>query len=113
MREWLRTRPLLRYVFAIAVSVVGVAVVIGIEPVVGYVPLLFLPCVALVEAYAGVIPALISVIICILGSFLFLGTEPAFNERIHNLTKLATFPLVAIAIVYLMESQRRHRQVLS
>ena len=32
------------------------------------------------------------------------------NERLHNFAKLAIFPVVAVAVIYLMETRRRERQ---
>ena len=110
MHSWLRNRPLLGYLFAMVVSGLALAVVLGLEEVVGYIPLLFLAFVALVEAYAGLGPALLSVVACILGSFVFMNAHVIVNEHLHNYSKLAIFPVVAGAVIYLMESRRRERQ---
>lgn len=110
MHSWLRNRPLLAYLFAAAVGGISLGVVLGLERVVGYIPLLFLAFVALVEAYAGLGPALLSVAICILGSFFFMNAHVIVNEHLHNYSKLAIFPVVAVFVVYLMESRRRERQ---
>jgi len=61
MHSWLRNRPLLAYLFAVVVSGLALGVVLGLERVVGYIPLLFLAFVALLEAYAGLGPAFLSV----------------------------------------------------
>lgn len=110
MRSWLRNRPLLAYLFAVLVSAVALGVVLGLETVVGYIPLLFLAFIALVEVYSGPGPALVSVAICILGSFLFMNARVIVNEHLHNYAKLGIFPFVALAIIYLMETRRRERQ---
>lgn len=110
MHSWLRNRPVLAYLFAVMVSGLALSVVLGLEKLVGYIPLLFLAFVALVEAYAGFGPALLSVVTCILGSFWFMNTQVIVNEHLHNYSKLAIFPLVAIFVIYLMESRRRERQ---
>ncbi|HKT68722.1 MAG TPA: DUF4118 domain-containing protein, partial [Terriglobales bacterium] len=110
MHSWLRNRPLLAYLFAAMVSAAALAVVLGLEKVVGYIPLLFLAFVALVEAYAGFGPALLSVGVCIAGSFWLMSAHVIVNEHLHNYAKLAIFPVVAVAVIYLMESRRRERQ---
>jgi two-component system sensor histidine kinase AtoS len=110
MRSWLRNRPVLAYLFAVMMGAIALGVVLGVEKVVGYIPLLFLAFVALVEAYAGFGPALLSVGVCILGSFWFMNAQAIINEHLHNYAKLAIFPIVAVAIIYLMESRRRERQ---
>ena len=80
MRISLRNRPVLRYVFAIAATALAIGVVRGTDQVVGYVPLLFLPAVAAIEAYAGPGPALLSIALSILGSSLFITMNPILNE---------------------------------
>lgn len=110
MHSWLRNRPVLAYLFALVMGGVALGVVLGLERLVGYIPLLFLAFVALVEAYAGFRPALLSVVTCILGSFWFMNTQVIVNEHLHNYSKLAIFPLVAVFVIYLMESRRRERQ---
>lgn len=110
MHSWLRNRPLLAYLFAAAVSGAALGVVLGLEKLVGYIPLLFLAFVALVEAYAGFGPALLGVGICIAGSFWLMNAHVIVNEHLHNYAKLAIFPVVAVAVIYLMESRRRERQ---
>src|SRR5919204_1056363 len=111
MRNWLQKRPLLRYLFAVLATAIGVGIVIGVEPFVGYVPMLFLPLVALVEAYAGPEPAMLSTALCVLASFRFMNVHPIVNEHLHNLTKLGLFPIVSVAVVYLMEARRKERRV--
>jgi PAS domain S-box-containing protein len=110
MRSWLRNRPVLAYLFALVVSGVALVVVLGLEKVVGYIPLLFLAFVALVEAYAGLGPALASVGICIVGSFWFMNAQVIVNEHLHNYSKLAIFPVVAVSVIYLMDTRRRERE---
>ena len=110
MRSWLRNRPFLAYLFALLVGGLALGVVLGLETVVGYIPLLFLAFIALVEVYSGPAPALVSVGVCILGSVLFMNAHGIVNEHLHNYAKLGIFPLVALAIIYLMETRRRERQ---
>ena len=110
MPSWLRNRPFLAYLFAVLVGGVALAAVLGLEKVVGYIPLLFLAFVALVEANAGFGPALLSVGICIAGSFWLMNAHIIVNEHLHNYAKLAIFPVVAVAVIYLMEARRRERQ---
>lgn len=110
MRSWLRNRPLLAYLFGIMVGGMASGAVLGLEKVVGYIPLLFLAFVALVEAYAGPGPALLSMGICIFWSFVLMNAHVIVNEHLHNYAKLGIFPFVAVAIIYLMETRRRERQ---
>ena len=111
MRISLRNRPVLRYVFAIAATALAIGVVRGTDQVVGYVPLLFLPAVAAIEAYAGPGPALLSIALSILGSSLFITINPILNERVHKLTELGLFPIIAGTVVYLMEVRRQRNRV--
>ena len=110
MRSWLRNRPVLAYGFSLLVSGAALGAVLGLEKLVGYIPLLFLAFVALVEAYAGFGPALLSVGACIAGSFWLMNAHVIVNEHLHNYAKLAIFPVVAVAVIYLMETRRRERQ---
>ncbi|HSB74063.1 MAG TPA: ATP-binding protein, partial [Terriglobales bacterium] len=65
---------------------------------------------ALIEAYGGLGPALLSVGACIAGSFWLMNAHVIVNEHLHNYAKLAIFPVVAVAVIYLMETRRRERQ---
>jgi len=111
MPQRLQNRPVLRYVLALIISGVAIASVSALEPVVGFVPSLFLAAVALAEAYAGIRPAVAVMVLCTAASLLFLEQPSFAYERIHDLAKLAVFPIVAIALIFLMESRRVQQRV--
>jgi PAS domain S-box-containing protein len=111
MRISLRNRPVLRYLLAILATALAIGVVRGTDQIVGYVPLLFLPAVAAIEAYAGPGPALLSISLSILGSSFFITINPIVNERVHKLTELGLFPVIAGTVVYLMEVRRQQNKV--
>ena len=104
--------PLIRYGIAVAVSIFALGLVLGIAPFIGYIPLFFLAAVAVVETYAGAGPAILSVVLCVVGSlFIMQKRELPYlpNEEVHKLAELAIFPVVAIAVVYLVETRRKHK----
>jgi PAS domain S-box-containing protein len=102
---------LLGYGLALAASGVAMTIVAAMQPLVGFVPLLYLAAVALVQTFAGWRPAVLTVIACTLGSLIFMGDRPVLNERVHDYSELLVFPAVAAATIYLVESRRRHRRV--
>lgn len=104
-------RPFLGYLIAVLVSAVSLVVVALVKQQVGYVPLLLLASVALVERYFGVGPAVFTTILCTLGSFSFVGWTPLTDERIHNVTQLAIFAPVAFSVLYLMDVRRKQKRV--
>jgi PAS domain S-box-containing protein len=104
-------RSWVRYVVAVAISVTALGVLHGINAAVGFVPLLLLPVVALVERYVGPGPATLATAVCTLGSLAFVSEHGLIDERLHNITKLALFPAVASMTVYLMEARRKQRRV--
>ncbi len=104
--------PLLRYGIGVAASFAALGLVLGITPYVGYIPLFFLAAVALVETYAGRGPAIVNIVLCVLGSLFIMQKRPLPyppNEEIHKLAELAIFPVVAAAVVYLVETRRKHQ----
>jgi two-component system sensor histidine kinase HydH len=103
-------RPLLGYLIALLASSIALAVIGMIEPRVGFVPLLLLAAVAIVEHCAGLGPAIFTTVFCTLGSLAFAGWHQA-DDRIHNITQLALLPVVAGSVLYLMEARRKQRQV--
>ena len=113
MDATLQNRALVRYGIAVAASVGAVALVLSITPLLGYIPLLFLAAVALVETYAGPGPAMLNIVLCVLGSLFVIQKRamPALNEQVHTLAELAIFPVVALAVVYLVEARRKHKTI--
>jgi two-component system sensor histidine kinase HydH len=106
-----RFRDLFRYVAAFAASAAALALVSALSTSVGFIPMLLLPAVALVERYAGPGPAILTTAMCSLGSLLFIDLHPLVHERIHNGTQLLLFPAVAVSVLYLMEARRRQKRV--
>lgn len=104
-------RPVLAYLIAVLTSAISLIVVALVKQQVGYVPLLLLASVALIERYFGVGPAVFTTILCTLGSLSFVGWTPLTDERIHNVTQLAMFAPVAFSVLYLMEARRRQGRV--
>src|SRR5512146_2433017 len=110
--RWSRPfRPWVRYALALVISVAALGALRGLEVSIGFVPLLLLPIVVLIERYVGPGPATLATVTCTLGSFALIGEHPVTDERLHNLTKLALFPVVAGTTVYLMEARRKQRRV--
>lgn len=111
MRVDVKSRPVLGYLVAIAVSLSTIGIVLAIQPMVSFVPVLFIAAVALVQAYAGLGPAIFSIAVCVIGSALFVENRTHIDWRLHNLTELLVFPMVAAAVVYLMHSRSKHKQI--
>jgi two-component system sensor histidine kinase HydH len=109
--ERVQLRTVLRYLIAMAISGLSLGLVSMVEADVGYVPLLLLPAVALVERYAGPGPAILTTTICTLGSLAFINLHPVVHERIHNVTQLGLFPAVACSVLYLMEARRKQKRM--
>jgi PAS domain S-box-containing protein len=104
-------RRLTRYLIAVVTSVLAIGLIRILQGDVGYLPLLLLPAVTLVERYAGAGPASLTIVLCTIGSLAFINMHPVVHERIHNLTQLGLFPAVAFSVVYLMETRRRQKRV--
>jgi PAS domain S-box-containing protein len=105
------TRPLWRYFVAVGVSVLALAIIAILQPVVGFLELLFLFAVALVDTYAGEGPAVLTIALCTLGSLRVINQGHVVDQRIHDLTKLAVFPLIGAGLLYLMRARRQQRFV--
>jgi PAS domain S-box-containing protein len=105
-----KVRPALGYLVSVVVSLVAIAIVLSIQPLVSFIPVIFVAAVAAIEAYAGRGPAILSIVLCVLGSLIVMGNPQPIDERLHNLTELAIFPIVAAAVVYLMHSRRKHKR---
>ena len=105
-----KTRRVLGYLISVVVSLVAIAIVLSIQPLVSFIPVIFVAAVAAIQAYAGLGPAIVSIVLCVLGSLIVMGNPQPIDERLHNLTELAIFPIVAAAVVYLMHSRRKHKR---
>jgi len=107
----IKNRRVLGYLVAVAVTLSTIGIVLAIQPLVSFVPVLFVAAVALIQAYAGLRPALLSIVLSVIGSLLFVGNRSPVNLRLHNLTEMIIFPIVALAVVYLMHSRSKHKQI--
>ncbi|HZU44194.1 MAG TPA: ATP-binding protein [Terriglobales bacterium] len=105
-----KTRPVVGYLVSVIVSLVAIGIVLSIQPLVSFIPVIFVAAVAAIQAYAGLGPAILSIVLCVLGSLIVMGNPQPIDERLHNLTELAIFPIVAAAVVYLMHSRRKHKR---
>ncbi len=105
-----RSRPLFRYLVAVAVSGLAIGLIAVLQPVVGFLELLYLAAVAFVDAYVGEGPAILAIALCSLGSLSFIGSHAAIDPRVHNIAKLIVFPLVAGALLYLMKLRQERKR---
>ncbi|HTK96135.1 MAG TPA: hypothetical protein VL382_10920, partial [Terriglobales bacterium] len=64
------------YLMAVAASLLSLTIIAGLQHVVGFVPMLFLPAIVLVQSQWGVRPAVLSIILCTLGSVLLMTEHP-------------------------------------
>lgn len=101
----------MRYAIAVGVSALALGTIAALNPLVGFVPLLLLAGVAVVERLAGARPALLTLALCTLVPLLFLNVPMRANERVHKVSELAIFPAVGGAIIYFMESRRKQKRV--
>jgi PAS domain S-box-containing protein len=111
VREASRSRIAFGYVMAAAVSVVSVGLIAGLQHVVGYVPMLFLPAIVLVQSLWGVRKAVLATILCTLGSLLLMASKPDVAAKVHIWANLLLLPGIAASLIYLMETRRRHQQI--
>jgi PAS domain S-box-containing protein len=98
-------------VAAFAISWGVIAIVGALQPVVGFLPILLLPAVILVERYAGLGPAVVSTVVCTGGALLQMRRPTEVPEEIHSLTNLLVFPLVAAILLYVMEGRRKQKKL--
>lgn len=111
MPQYKQLRPLVRYLIAVLASTAALTLIGAVEADVGFMPLLLLPAVTLVERYVGPGPAIIATILCTFGSLQLINLQPTIHGRIHNVTQLGLFPAVALSVVYLMEARRQQKRL--
>jgi len=97
------------YLMAVAASLLSLTIIAGLQHVVGFVPMLFLPAIVLVQSQWGVRPAVLSIILCTLGSVLLMTEHPQVQEKVHIWANLLLLPGIAASLIYLMETRRRHQ----
>lgn len=97
------------YVMAAAVSVVSVGLIAALQHAVGYVPMLFLPVIVLVQSLWGVRAAVLATILCTLGSLLLMAENPHVADKVHVWANLLLLPGIAASLVYLMDTRKRHQ----
>jgi PAS domain S-box-containing protein len=102
-------RTFANYVVAVTVSILSVVILWALQPLLGFVPMLLLLTIAAVATFSGVGAAAVSLVVCFLGA-LALGGDSSFRQDyFHNVANLIAFPLVAAALMYLIEMRRRDR----
>ncbi len=104
-------RLFLRYLISVAVSGIALGIIAMLNPIVGFIPLLLLTAVVVVHRFAGGRPAILSIFLCTLISVYFLDTHPYPDHRAHMLSELIILPIVAGALVYLLETRRKQSRV--
>jgi len=104
-------RKLVLYLAAVVVSWLAIAVVAGVQPYVGFLPILLLPAVAVAEHYGGLGPGVLSIMMCTVGSLLLMRVPLSVPEEVHSLTNLAVFPAVAASLLWVMHSRRQQQQL--
>ena len=91
---------------------VSLGVVAALQHFVGYVPMLFLPAIVLVQAWLGIRPAALTTVLCSIGSLLLMaGAYGMVSEKVHVWANLLLLPGVACVLIYLMETRRRHQRM--
>ena len=102
----------LDYGLAVAVSLVSLGIVAGLQHYVGYVPMLFLPAIVLVQAWLGIRPAVLTTVLCSMGSLLLMADGlGGVSEKVHVWANLLLLPGTAVVLIYLMETRRRHQKI--
>ena len=96
---------------AAAVSLVAIGVVAGLQHLVGYVPMLFLPAILLVQTQWGLRAGALSIILCTLGSFLLMEQNVVLEPKVHVWANLLLLPGIAASLIYLMEMRRIHLRI--
>lgn len=103
-------RRLFCYAAAAGVSLTALGLIALLQPLLGFLPMLFLPAIVLAEVYWGLRPAALSVALSTAGSLLLMDTDPGISARVNVWSNLVMLPGVAICLVYLMEARRKHRR---
>jgi two-component system, cell cycle sensor histidine kinase and response regulator CckA len=106
-----KPRLLIRYLIAVAASGAALGIIVLLNPIVGFLPLLLLAAVVVVYRYAGARPAIFTTFLCTMVSLYFLDTHPYPDQRAHKLSELIILPIVAGSIVYLLETRRKQQRV--
>ena len=100
-----------KYAATAAISLATVMILAGVQPYLGFLPLLFLPTIVFIEVYAGLRSAIVSVVICTIGSFALLYRPTTVTPEVHHLANLLTLPAIAGMLIYLMEARRVQRRL--
>jgi two-component system sensor histidine kinase AtoS len=96
---------------AAAVSLVAIGLIAGLQHFVGYIPMLFLPAILLVESEWGTRPAVLSIVLCTLGSSLLATQNRSVDPKVYIWANLLLLPGIAASLLYLMEMRRRHQRI--
>ncbi len=111
MRLREQIRVFLRYLAAIVASWAAIGLVAAIQPHLGYLPILFVPIIVLLDFYLDLGPAVAATVVCTFGSLLLMGQRDYIPEEIHNLANLAVLPLVAGTLLRLIEQRKRQKAI--
>ncbi len=106
-----KARIALRYVAAILASWGSIGLIATLQPHLGYLPILFVPIIVLMDFYLGLGPAVVATVVCTFGSLLLMGERSLVPEEVHNLANLAVLPLVAGTLLRLIEQRRRQKAI--
>src|SRR5438270_11620283 len=96
---------------AAAVSVLAIALIAGLQHFVGYIPMLFLPAILLVEVEWGIGPAVLATVLCTMGSVLLTSQTAHVDAKLYTWANLLLLPGIAASLIYLMEMRRRHQRI--
>ena len=106
-----KTRTALRYLAAILASWASIGLVATLQPHLGYLPILFVPILVLLDFYLGLGPAVAATVVCTFGSLLLMSAREFVPEEVHNLANLIVLPLVAGTLLRLIEQRKRQKAI--
>jgi len=111
VRNHEKTRLFLRYLAAILASWASIGLIATLQPHLGYLPILFVPTIVLLDFYLGLGPAVLATVVCTFGSLLLMGQRDVVPEEIHDLANLAVLPLVAATLLRMINDRRRQKAI--
>ena len=111
MLRRITTRGVLRYVAALVASWASIGLIAMLLPNVGYLPILFVPIIVILDYNLGVGPAVVGTIVCTFGSLLLMGQRDFVPEEVHNLANLAVLPIVAATLIHFIETRKRQKAI--
>ncbi len=106
-----RTREVLLYLGALVASWASIGLIASLQPHLGYLPLIFVPIIVVLDIYLGRGPAIVGTIVCTFGSLLLMGQRDYVPEEVHDLANLAVLPVVAGTLIYFIEARKRQKAI--